>query len=559
MPEPNTEPEESGLLPARMLNEYAYCPRLFHLEHVDGLFAESADTAEGTSVHRVVDRKDEPLPEAGGEEPPAVARSVLLASERLGIVAKMDLVETAGDEAIPIDTKKGKAPSVPEGAWEPERVQLCAQGLLLREHGFKCDYGYLWFAGSRRRVRINFDEALVSRTQELAEGARAAVSRESPPPPLEDSPKCPKCSLVGICLPDEVNLLRQGEASPAPRRLIAARDDRVPVYVQGNGLMVGKRGGSLVVSEDGKQVAEVPMKDVAGLSVFGNNQVTTPAVQALCQADISISWFSFGGWFYGVTRGMGTKNVHLRLEQFRAAEDAARRLAFARSFVTGKIANSRTLLMRNHPAAPKAVVDGLKAHMEAADRADSAESLLGLEGNAARLYFSAFSGMLKPRAGDELSTFDFRGRNRRPPKDPINSMLSLGYAMLCRDVTAALFAVGFDPFVGFFHTVRPGRPSLALDLMEEFRPIIVDSVAITVANNGEASPTDFITGSAGCMMKPGIRKRFLSAYERRMNQMVTHPVFGYRLNYRRVLELQARLLGACLAGEFETYPAFRTR
>jgi CRISPR-associated protein Cas1 len=554
-----SDPEPESFLPVRMLNEFTYCPRLFHLEHVDGLFMESADTVEGTSVHRRLDAKEDVLPAEDGDEAPRVSRSVTLASERLGLVAKVDVAETEGDEAVPVDTKKGSSPDIPEGAWEPERVQICAQGLLLRDAGYRCDHGFLYFAASRRRVRIEFDEPLVNRTLALAEEARLASHATSPPPPLEDSPKCPRCSLAGICLPDEVNALRERDAGKPVRRLVPARDDRIPVYVQGNGLQVGKSGGRIVVRERGRKVDEVLIKDVGQLSIFGSNQVTTQAVKALCDAEVAISWFSYGGWFYGLTRGMGTKNVHLRLAQFRGAEDPAKRLALARRFVAGKIANCRTLLMRNHANPPRQVVDGLRDHAALAERAEGPEALLGIEGNAARLYFGQFAGMLKTMSLDKEPLFEFTKRNRRPPLDPVNSMLSLGYAVLCGDVTNALHRVGFDPFVGFFHAIRPGRPAFALDLMEEFRPLIVDSTVLTVVNNGEATPSGFVTGKAGCMMKPSMRKAFLAAYERRMDTLVTHPVFDYRMSYRRILDVQARLVGASLVGDFDEYSPFCTR
>lgn len=559
---------EPRLLPARMLNEFAYCPRLFHIEFVEGLFEDNADTVEGRSVHRRVEKKEEPLPEAGPDAPPAIARSVTLSSEALGVIAKIDLLEADGAVATPVDTKRGQAPDLPEGAYEPERVQLCLQGLLLREHGFRCDQGSIYFAGSRKRVSIAFTEELVGRTTELTAAARAAMDRKTPPPPLADSPKCPRCSLVGICLPDEVNYLLEGcaqegerrdEPPRAPRRLLAARPDSFPFYVQGQGLAVSKKGETLVVSEKGTPVREAHLKDISHVAIFGNNQITTPALQALCGAGIPVSWFSQGAWFYGVLHSLSLPNILLRVEQFRAKDDPVRSLALARGFISGKIANCRTLLMRNHPDPPATVLDGLAKHVRLAAEAETADALLGIEGNAARLYFGSFGGMLKPRPGEAAPAFDFATRNRRPPRDPVNAMLSFAYSMLVREATALLFAVGFDPFLGFYHQPRPGRPGLALDLMEEFRPIVADSVVLNVVNNGEAGPDDFVTSRAGCAMKPAFRARLIEAYERRMDTLVTHPVFDYRMSYRRILEVQARLIGRFLAGEIEEYPAFRTR
>ena len=567
------EPAGEDLLPVRMLNEFAYCPRLFHFERVDGLFADSADTVEGRSVHRRVDAADDVLPDPGGDDAPEVARSVQLSSEQLGLIAKIDLVEVESDVAVPVDTKKGRAPDIPELAYEPERVQVCAQGLLLREHGYRCDHGYLYFAASRRRVRIDFTPELEARTLDLARQARAAATRTVPLPPLVDSPKCPRCSLAGICLPDETNLLRamdRGAISgqdqdpaphgPEPRRLIPARDDAQPVYVQGQGYSISRSGDVLVISEKGKKIRDVLVKDISHLAIFGNNQVTTQVLQSLCEAEVPVTWFSYGGWFYGMLHGIGLRNAFIRREQFRKADDPSFRLALAREFVAGKVSNCRTLLLRNHPAPPELSLRELKEHVTAARAAASVESLLGIEGNAARIYFGSFQPMLKPRVGDGgFPEFDFQGRNRRPPRDPINAMLSFVYSLLSKEFTVCCLAVGLDPFVGFYHQPRHGRPALALDLMEEFRPLVADSVVLTLVNNGEVGEGDFIVTEAGCAMTPSARSKLIAAYERRLDSLVTHPVFEYRASYRRIFEMQARLLARVLQGEISSYPSFTTR
>lgn len=326
------------LLPVRMLNEYAFCPRLFHLMHVDGRWDDNFYTDQGRSVHRRTDAADDPLPPPveGGDEPPAVARSVSLGSEALGLAGKLDLVETEGNLAVPVETKRGAVPDNPLQSYEPERVQLMAQGLLLREHGFRCFEGMLYFAASRRRVHIVFDEALEARTRLLLAEARAAACRADPPPPLTDSPKCGGCSLAGICLPDETRLL----AAP--------------------------------------------------------------------------------------------------------------------------------------PAQP---------------------------GDIRRL----------------------------------------------------------DPHWGFLHRPRHGRPALALDLMEEFRPLIVDSAVLSAVNTGMVAPGDFVTGAGGCAMKDAARKALIRAYEMRLDQMVTHPVFDYRCSWRAVIRVQARLLAKTLRGDVPAYTGITTR
>ena len=564
----STAPE---LVPVRMLNEYAYCPRLAYLEWVQGEFADSVDTIEGRFQHRRVDRPSGKLPsrsvsdaadteeEESRESPETIhARSVLLSDNALGAIARIDLIEGQGSVATPVDYKHGTAPDVPEGAWEPERVQVCIQGLLLRANGYACTQGMLYFVESRQRVAVPFDDALVSRTLDLLSGIRAMAASGRIPEPLVDSPKCPRCSLAGICLPDEVNFLSPDRPSIKPedvRRMSPARHDSVPVYVHTQGAVVGKSGGQLEVKQKGQVLQKVRLMEISHLALFGNVQVTAQAVQELCDRDIPICYFSYGGWFRGITNGMSHKNVELRCRQYLGAMTPETALSISRRMVFGKIKNSRTLLRRNHQEPPPSILPELNRLAERTLTALSLETLLGIEGAAARTYFSEFRGMIK----NESLDFDFRGRNRRPPRDPVNAVLSFLYAMLIKQATITALTVGFDPYLGFYHQPKYGRPALALDLVEEFRPLIADSVCLTLINNGELGPEHFITrGDATALTQNG-RRRVIEAYERRMDTLVTHPLFGYAVSYRRVLEMQARLLSRHLLGELPAYPVFRTR
>ncbi|MBM4321457.1 MAG: CRISPR-associated endonuclease Cas1, partial [Deltaproteobacteria bacterium] len=352
-----------------------------------------------------------------------------------------------------------------------------------------------------------------------------------------------------------------GEAAAVERvrMLLAARPETLPLYVQEQGARVGKSGDCLKVEVKGQEVREVRLLETSQVCLFGGVQISTQAVQELLSRGIPVSWLSHGGWFYGMTQGLAHKNIELRRRQFAAAADQKRSLAFARGFVGAKIRNCRTLLRRNCEEADAGLLRALRQHADEAEQAGSMESLLGIEGNAARLYFGAFPRMLKAPDGQGVPAFSLEGRNRRPPRDPVNALLSFAYALLAKDLHVTLQAVGFEPLLGFYHQPRYGRPALALDLMEELRPIVADSVVITAINNREVQPDDFAHRAGAVSLSPAGRKRFLQAYERRMDQLITHPVFGYRLSYRRVLEVQARLLGRALAGEIPSYPSFTTR
>ena len=569
------------LIPARMLNEFAYCPRLAYLEWVQGEFADNLETIEGRFGHRRVDRPStgkvpepqgedgnggngqedgshsEPIPAEASEPETIHTRSLMLSATKEGLIAKMDLVDVSAGIAVPVDYKRGRVPDVPGGAWEPEQVQLCAQGLILRENGYLCEGGFLYFIESRRRVSIPFEEPLVDRTRELIARMREMAAAGRIPPPLDDSPKCPRCSLVGICLPDETSLLIDGvdeRTEKDVRRLMPARDDALPLYVQKQGATLGKSGDQLTVKQRRELVLKAKLLDTSQVCVFGNVQITAQALREISARGIPICHFSYGGWFHALTSSLMHKNVELRIAQSAIAADRARSLELARGFIVGKIKNSRTLLRRHLQGDAKPTLSRMSRFADQAETAGSAESLLGIEGMAAKEYFAGFARLLK-----EDQPFNIEGRNRRPPRDPVNAMLSFVYAMLAKELTIVLHATGFDPMLGFFHRPRYGRPSLALDLAEEFRTLIGDSVVLTLVNNGEVTPASFLRRAGGVAMTDAGRRAVLAAFERRMNALVTHPLFGYRISYRRVLEVQARLLGRTLLGEIDCYPSFCTR
>src|SRR5262245_47017473 len=295
---------------------------------------------------------------------------------------------------------------------------------------------------------------------------------------------------------------------------------------------------------------------------LGPVSLTTPAIAALLREDVPVTFASTGGWVLGHTVSTGHRNVAIRIAQYRAAFDERRCLAFTRGLVAAKIRNARVFLRRNFKSGDEAERDAaLEALVRLADRAAHAANeaeLLGLEGEAAARYFRLFATMLGEAARD-FSQFSFDKRTRRPPADPVNAMLSLGYALLSRTWLNVLSAVGFDPYLGFYHRPRFGRPALALDMMEPFRSILADSTVIQAINNGEVKADGFVAAGPAVNLKPAARRAFIAAYERRLDQEVTHPLFGYRVSMRRLLEVQARLLARYLAGEIDEYPHYLVR
>jgi len=549
------------LIPARMLSEFAYCPRLCYVEWIDGDFVDSEDTVDGRFQHRRVDSKEDSIPREEFEN--VHARSLFLSGPKVGITCRIDLLEGDGERVTPVDYKRGEAPDIPGGAYEPDRVQLCAQGLVLKENDFQCDKGIIYFVRSKKRVQIPFDTTLTQRTKDLISDLRKIAEKREMPPPLQDSPKCNRCSLAGICLPDEVNLLKEMEAKGGSekgllgkiRRLLPSRDDAMPVYVIGHGHTVRKKGDILEIwSRDDGKVKEARLREISQVNLYGGVDISTPAVIDLMQRGIPVLHFTRGGWFQGISTGHTHKNVELRMKQFEWAMDRKRSLSIACAVVAGKIKNCRTQIRRNDSEQPKQVLETLDKLSREAKNASSTEKLLGIEGAAAEVYFGRLNGLLKSE-----NEFSFENRNRRPPKDPVNAVLSYLYAVLAKEMFVTLLAVGFDPYLGFYHRPRYGRPALALDMMEEFRPVIADTVMLSLFNKRELSDKDFIQTGIGISLTSKAKKKVIAGYELRMDAEIAHPLFGYTVSYRRILEVQARLLSRVLFGEIKEYPAFNRR
>lgn len=563
---------EIETIPARMLNEFAYCPRLFYLEFVQGEWAENEFTLDGRRTHRRVDERKGLIPAAETLEDNRKihARSVKVGSLDLGAVAVVDVLEGSGKSVTPVDYKRGAVPDADAGAFEPERVQLCLQGLLLRENGYETASGVLYFAESNQRVAVEFTEELVTRTLQLLIQARKTAESDQIPAPLVDSPKCTGCSLAGICLPDEVNFLNHARPSDKPakmRDIRSPQEPRTPLYVQGQGFSLGLKQEVLEVRDAKdkskkaaqKAVTSAQLLKLSQVNLYGNVQISTQAVRELAAREIPVLHLSYGGWLQAVTAPPPGKNILLRIRQFEAAQNKAVCLRLAQKIVAGKIRNSRTLLRRNAREISEQLLYRLNHWKMRAEQTESLEELLGIEGNAAKDYFQHFTLMFKNKSDAETANFDLNGRNRRPPRDPVNALLSFLYSMLMKELLVAAIGVGFDPYLGFYHQPHYGRPALALDLMEEFRPLVADSVAVGLINNGELRPSDFVQRAGAFALTDSGRRKTIEAFERRLNYEAQHPIFGYSISYRRIFEVQTRLLGRFLTGEIPDYIPFQTR
>jgi CRISPR-associated protein Cas1 len=432
------------------------------------------------------------------------------------------------------------------------------QIILLEEAGYTVNEAVVYYAAEKIRLRIPVDDALKTNALQILKQAKQCA--EGPRPlPLVNDPRCPKCSLQPICLPDEINHQRDSDPSDelTPRKIWPPRDDGIHVVAQQEGVKIGVRGKELrVTDKNGAETKTVPLANLESLALLGSVQITTQAIGVLADMGVPIAFLSSAGRLVAMIDPLDSVSAVVRKAQVCKLDREEVCLELARALVAAKIMNQRTLLLRNHSALPADVAVDLAKEAKNAALADSIEAVRGHEGQAAAIYFEHFSGMFK---GPLASEFNANGRKRRPPPDPINSCLSLAYSMLTHECVAALRLARLEPSIGAFHVSRPGRPALALDLMEPFRPLIADSLAVTCFNRGELTEGHFLRTASGCMLTEAGRRSFFNALGRKMDSEVTHPVFEYRLSYRRMIVLHARMIAAWLTGEIPTLAFLTTR
>lgn len=336
------------------------------------------------------------------------------------------------------------------------------------------------------------------------------------------------------------------------------------LYVTSDGAWLNKDGENVVVSVDGTERGRLPLHTIGSILGFGRVLISPPLLGACAEAGISVSYFSEHGRFLARVEGPVSGNVLLRRAQYRAADDAPRRDAIIKSIVAGKVLNQRTVLLRalrDHSVAMAeadraALADGadrLGAIVRRLEKPTDGEAMRGYEGEASLVYFSVFDHLIL----GEKPLFAFTGRSRRPPLDAANALLSLVYSLLTADVRGALEGVGLDPAVGFLHADRPGRPSLALDLVEEFRPFFADRLVLSLINRRQLAARDLrrLDNGATLLTEEG-RKTVLVAYQERKRDEIQHPFLEEKVTVGLLWHLQAQLLARHLRGDLDAYPPF---
>ncbi len=325
------------------------------------------------------------------------------------------------------------------------------------------------------------------------------------------------------------------------------------VYITQDDSFIGKTDERLSVKANKQKLLDVPLIKVDGIVVCGRATVSPAVVTELLDRKIPLSFITGTGKYLGRLEPELTKNIFVRQAQWQAAGESAAALHLVRGFIRGKLKNYRTLLSRNQREYPeltlKSAITQISKAITSLDKTKTINSLRGLEGAGSAAYFKVFNQLIRAEG------FKFQVRHR-PATDPVNSLLNFGYTLLRHDIQSAVNIVGFDPYLGYLHCQQYGRPSLALDVMEEFRPLIVDGSILKALNSRIIKPDDFISEplSEVVYLSPEGRREFLKLYEQKKQSKFKHPVLGRKCTYQEAFEIQARLLAKYLMGEIDKYP-----
>lgn len=326
------------------------------------------------------------------------------------------------------------------------------------------------------------------------------------------------------------------------------------VYITQEDAFIAKTDERLNVRAEKKTLLDVPLIKVDGVVILGRATVSPAAITELLERKIPLSFLTGTGRYLGRLEPELTKNIFVRSAQWQASGETEKALHAVKGFVRGKLKSYRNSLLRSQREDPnldlQAAIDRLKENIDAIATVSNINSARGLEGAGSAVYFGCFNKLLK------TEEFQFTTRNRRPPTDPVNALLSLGYALLRHDVQSAINIVGFDPYLGYLHVQRYGRPSLALDLMEEFRPLVIDAIVLSSLNKKLLTPDAFVSeplSNAVSLTSEGLRT-FLKLYEQKKQSKFKHPVLQTQCTYQETFEIQARLLAKYLMEQIDRYP-----
>jgi CRISP-associated protein Cas1 len=522
------------------LHAFAYCQRLFYLEEVEALYTQDAAVFAGRKLHEELEEQEE------GEW-----EDLFLESPELGLRGRVDALRRRDGQVIPYEHKRGRCQRDDQKqpqAWASDRLQVLAYACLIEAAlGITISEGRIRYHADNVLVPVPLDEAGRQWVRETIAQARTLRDSTHRPPVTENERLCTRCSLASVCLPEEARLAHDKAWQPV--RLFPEDDDRQVVHVLEPGTRVGRTGEQIKIVRRDEKAEIIPARQVGQIVLHSFSQISTQALHFCADQEIGVHLVSGGGRYLG-SFDARQGSIQRRIRQYGALTQEAVCLGLAQQLVLCRGQSQRKFLMRgnrsrNSPELTGAIAQ-MKLMLKQVKKVGSIAALLGIEGNLAALYFGGFNHLLR----SELPELQFSDRNRRPPKDRVNALLSFGYAMLLKDVMNAVLAVGLEPALGFYHQPRTQAPPLALDLMEIFRVPLVDMIVVASINRGMWDVADDFTirGQQVWLSDLG-RRKFVKLYEERKQESWKHPVTEYSLTYRRLIELEVRLLEKEWMGE----------
>ena len=525
------------------LHAYAYCPRLFYLEEVEELYTQDAAVFAGRRLHEDLEKEE-------GEE----WQELFLEDELLGLRGRVDSLKTRDGQTIPYEHKRGRSYRDQERqpqAWESDRLQILSYCYLISvTQKIAITEGRIRYHADNVLIHVPFDQASKQWVEDSVRAAKALRRSPHRPPVTPKEQLCTRCSLAAVCLPEEARLAHNKEWHPV--RLFPQDDEREVVHIMEPGTRLGRTGEQLKISRRDQPVEKMSIQQVSQVVLHSFSQISTQALHFLSYKDVGIHFISGGGRYVGSFNAR-QGSVQRRIRQYQALTQSDLVLALAKKLVYCRGESQRKFLMRGkrnrgQNAAPlKQTITQIKVVLGGVEDAQSLASLLGIEGNIAALYFGALGQLLSEEVPE---TLHFTGRNRRPPKDRFNALLSFGYSLLIKDVMNAILAVGLEPALGFYHQPRSQASPMALDLMEVFRVPLVDMPIISSINRGQwHESNDFSIRGQQVWLSDSGRRKFIDIYEKRKSESWKHPATGYSLTYRRLFELEVRLLEKEWSGE----------
>lgn len=528
-----------GSLPISLVLHTQFCPRRTWLE-ANG---EATDTYQMQAGHHGHRRVNDPT-----SSRPHQLRQLAVSSTELGIHGLADVAEPEEDGSVHVVEYKTAPLRDVVVATPAHKVQLALQAMCLESAGYQVSRATVRFVDSHLSERIPLDDDLRERARTLIDETRQIIGSSTAPAPLIDDARCSKCSHLSVCLPDE----KKGE--PVRRRINARKPAGSVIHLTEQGARCSVKTGRLIITKRREELGSVPLGRVDGIVVHGNIDVSSAAIRELSWHRKAVVWCSTTGRVYSWTQPASSPNGLSRSRQHELGTNAF--LPLAKEMIRTKLSNQRTLLRRNGDS-PAALEDLAKLILQV-NTAVSRGELFGVEGSGAKAYFSAFDTMVKPAALSKYK-FSFPGREGRGSEDPINILLNYAYGILTSECLRALVSIGLDPHIGVLHSSNRNKPALALDLMEEFRPIVADSAVISLLNRREFPLDGFVQNDLGTRLTKDGRKAVIQAMEERLTTEFTHPIFEYKVSWRRAIEVQARQILAVLEGSQDQYFGVKVR